>query len=147
MDEIWDSWDVGLSSVSSVFWLTFKSPLRWDGDPRVTPGPSLEATSVCATNCGCQGCPVGARGSPSSAASPGVSLPSQHSQGHAEGREVRGDPTSQGDPSSPQGILFAAPTAIPGDFCGCDQRRWVWGILFCASLPIPVNNSRTEEWN
>lgn len=62
MDEIWDSWDVGLSSVSSVFWLTFKSPLRWDGDPRVTPGPSLEATSVCATNCGCQGCPGGARG-------------------------------------------------------------------------------------
>lgn len=123
--------------------------------PSVTPVPCRSPSQGHQRGCHKVGVSWGvlgeASGAPAQQHHPGWSLSSQHSQCHAEGNEVRGDPTSKGDPSSPQDSLFAAPTAIPGDLCVRGRRKQGWGaggeMLLCASLPIPVNNSRTEEWN
>lgn len=149
MDEIWDSWDVGLSSVSSIFWLTQITPrVVCHPHSQCHPSALLRPPAWChkvwvpRDALGVAGGAAPAQQHPL-----GWSLSSQHSQCPAEGSKVRGDPTSQGHPSSPQDILFAAPTAIPGDFCVCGQRKQVWGAGRGMFLPIPVNNSRTEEWN
>lgn len=127
MDEVWDSWDVGLSSVSSIFWLTFKLPLGWpvgrgpQGHPQspVSPqcpaGPLPEATSVGATKWGCPGVSWGRRVEPQlgSITWDGpfpLSIPSVMQKV----ARSRGTPPARGIPPAPRTLCLLLPQPSQG---------------------------------